>query len=220
MGDGLGVFLRSNKKRCVVVQTLKDDVRRKIMRAALREFSRKGFAKASMRSIALQAEVGVGNLYNYFPSKDRLFCDILAPLVSSFYSMLEKHHGEYADALAMMQEEYLLATVSEYVELLRGNRTLMEILFGGAQGSSLERFKIEFTDKATELVKKWFESNKAKYPQMNIRVSDFTVHLHTVWMFTMFEELLRHPVSRQDVETVLSEYIMFEIQGWKAVFRI
>ena len=29
-----------------------------------------------------KAGVGVGNLYNYYPSKDELFCAVLAPVVS------------------------------------------------------------------------------------------------------------------------------------------
>ena len=106
--------------------------------------------------------VGVGNLYHYFPSKDSLFCAVLAPITSSFYSMFDRHHGNYADALDMIREEYLVSAVSEYMNLLRGNRTLMKILFFGAQGSSLEHFKSEFTDKATEQVKIWFKDNKTR----------------------------------------------------------
>lgn len=54
-----------------------------------------------MRNIAAQAGVGVGNLYNYFPSKDDLFCTVLSPIVSSFYAMFNRHHGEYVDVPGM-----------------------------------------------------------------------------------------------------------------------
>ncbi|MCR6510034.1 TetR/AcrR family transcriptional regulator [Bacteroides sp. KH569_7] len=116
------------------MQSLKNDIRQKIMDAGRKEFSRKGFTKASMRSIATQVGVGVGNLYHYFPSKDSLFCAVLAPITSSFYSMFDRHHGKYADALDMIREEYLFSAVSEYMNLLRGNRTLMKILFFGHKG--------------------------------------------------------------------------------------
>lgn len=202
------------------MQTLKKDIRQKILDAGRREFSRKGFAKASMRTIAMQVGVGVGNLYNYFPSKDRLFCAVLAPVISAFESMFERHHGNYADAMEMIREEYLYFAVSEYMNLLRGNRTLMKILFFGAQGSSLEHFKAEFTDRATEQVKTWFKNNKENHPQMNIKVSDFMIHLHTVWMFTMFEEILMHKVSAEEMSRIVEEYIKFEINGWRYILEI
>lgn len=202
------------------MQTLKDNIRQRILDAGRREFSRKGFAKASMRSIALQVGVGVGSLYNYFPSKDRLFCAVLAPVISSFEAMFERHHGDYADALDMIQEEYLYFAVSEYMNLLRKHRTLMKILFFGAQGSSLEHFKAEFTDRAMEQVKTWFKNNKEHHPQMNIKVSDFMIHLHTVWMFTMFEEILMHKVSVEEMPRIVEEYIKFEVNGWRYILEI
>lgn len=202
------------------MQILKNDIRQKILDAARREFSRRGFAKASMRTIASHVGVGVGNLYNYFPSKDRLFCAVLAPVVSSFNAMFDRHHGDYADALSMIREEYLISAVSEYMSLIKEHRTLMKILFFGAQGSSLADFKMKFTDRATEQVKVWLENNKQRHPQMNIRVSDFMIHLHTVWMFTLFEEILMHKVPMNEMQQVVEEYIKFEINGWKHILAI
>lgn len=190
------------------------------MNAGRREFSRKGFAKASMRSIASEVGVGVGNLYNYFPSKDSLFCAVLAPLTSSIYAGFEHHHGNTADAMNMLKEDYLVSTVSEYLNILRGNRSLMKILLFGAQGSSLEHFKAEFTDKATEQVKIWFAKNKELHPHMNIKVSDFMIHIHTVWMFTLFKEILMHKIPTEETPRIIEEYITFEVNGWKHILGI
>ena len=59
-----------------------------------------------------------------------------------------------------------------------------------------------------------------KYPDINTAVSDFIIHLHTVWMFTLFEELLMHAVPKQEMESILHDYILFEIQGWRALLRV
>lgn len=202
------------------MQVLKEDIKQQILDAARREFARKGFAKASMRTIASQTGVGVGNLYNYFPSKDKLFCAVLAPVLLSFDGMFYRHHGCHSDALEMIRDEYLVFAVSEYMSLIREHRTLMRILFFGTQGSSLEHFKMNFTDRATELVKSWFESNKIKHPQMNIHVSDFMIHLHTVWMFTMFEEILMHKIPVDEMKQIVEEYVKFEINGWRHILAI
>lgn len=46
------------------------------------------------------------------------------------------------------------------------------------------------------------------------------IHLHTVWMFTMFEEILMHRVTGAEMERVIKEYIKFEINGWKHILQI
>jgi len=57
----------------------KESRRERILEAALSAFGELGFEAASMASIAEMAELGVGTLYNYFPSKG----DLLLALVGS-----------------------------------------------------------------------------------------------------------------------------------------
>ena len=62
------------------MQTLKSDIRNRILSAAKEQFVQRGYLKTSMREIADAVDVGVGNLYNYFENKDELFCVILRPV--------------------------------------------------------------------------------------------------------------------------------------------
>lgn len=203
------------------MQVPKEDIRRRILTVAMRRFRRKGYSKTSMREIAESAGVGVGNIYNYFANKDELFREVVRPVLCALEAMLQAHHGIKGEDIMMMKsEKYLKTCIDEYVSLVDTYRGLMEILLFRAQGSSLEYFRKNYTDRSTELVKAWFASMQQKYPHINTSVSDFNIHLHTVWMFTMFEELLMHTVSRQEMETILHDYILFEIQGWRAIIRI
>ncbi|QEI09473.1 TetR/AcrR family transcriptional regulator [Pigmentiphaga aceris] len=66
------------------------DRRALIIQAAIVCFIDKGFHATSMRDIALAASVSLGNLYNYFPSKQALIAEVanqeqaeLAPLLHS-----------------------------------------------------------------------------------------------------------------------------------------
>jgi AcrR family transcriptional regulator len=54
-------------------KTQQSDKRDRIVRAAARVFSQKGFFNASMAEIAAEAGVGKGTLYAYVPSKNDLF---------------------------------------------------------------------------------------------------------------------------------------------------
>lgn len=164
------------------MQTLKDDIRNRILQTAEEHFLRKGFLKTSMREIADIVGIGVGNIYNYFSGKNELFRMVVRPVVSAFEQMLQLHHGQRCmDVGEMLSESYFRKAVDEYLCLINTHRRLMKILLFRSQGSSLEHFREEFTDRTTEVVRGWFEKVKSKYPEARWEVSDFTIHLHTVW---------------------------------------
>ena len=194
-----------------LMQYPKDDIQKEILKAAEKVFLENGFPKASMREIAQEAQVGLSNIYNYFKNKDDIFCTVVRPVISAFDRMLHEHHGRYgADIMEMYSSEYLRCVIEEY----------MTLLFFHAQGSSLENFKENFTERSTSLVKEYFRDMKEKHPQMNINVTDFSIHLHTAWMFTMFEELIMHRVGIENLEQIVTEYITFEVTGWRELMKI
>ena len=63
------------------MQVLKVDIRGRILTVARRQFERKGYSRTSMREIAELSGVGVGNIYNYFTSKDELFREVVRPVL-------------------------------------------------------------------------------------------------------------------------------------------
>lgn len=62
-----------------MAQTLKEESRIAIIKAAKSEFLEKGYKNASMRSIAKKANMTVGNLYRYYKSKEDINLTIVAP---------------------------------------------------------------------------------------------------------------------------------------------
>ncbi len=59
-----------------MAQTLKDELRNRIIIASKNEFLEKGFMNASMRTIADTADMTVGNLYRYYKSKEELYDEL------------------------------------------------------------------------------------------------------------------------------------------------
>ena len=58
-----------------------EEVRRRIVAAALRVFAEKGFHRATMQDVVRESGLSVGAIYTYFKSKDELFlasCDLSA----------------------------------------------------------------------------------------------------------------------------------------------
>ena len=75
-------------------------------------------------------------------------------------------------------------------------------------------------NKSTGMVMEWFSAMKARYPGMNTQVSEFFIHLNNVWMFTLLEEILMHDLPEEETRSALSEYIQFELIGWKRMMNI
>ena len=69
-----------------MAQTLKDEVKERIVESAKREFLTNGYEKSSVRSIAIRSHMTVGNLYRYFNSKE----DLLRYIVSDTYGQLNE----------------------------------------------------------------------------------------------------------------------------------
>ncbi len=203
------------------MQTLKTDTRKRILNVSKRLFLKKGFRETTTRDIASEAGINLSNLYHYFASKDELFRVLLKPATDTLESMLNEHHGiKGEDILSMKEEGYVEATLEEYMDAIRKYRNLLKLLLFKSQGSSLEGFKEYYVEKATRLVLDWLKSMKTKHPEINTDVSDFFVHLNNVWMFTLLEEILMHDLTEEEVRSVMSDYIQFEVIGWRKMIQI
>lgn len=203
------------------MQVQKDEIRKKLIQVAQSHFLRKGYLKSSMRAIASEANVGLANIYNYFPNKDALLHAVVAPVIERLYDMLMSHHDpQKHDYSRLLDEDLHTGLTMEYMSLLQGNRKKFKILFFQSEGSSLEKFTEEFTDKATRLVLQWFESIKANCPEMDFSISSFTIHLHTVWEISLLKEIVMHNVTDRNIHAVLDDFIRFEISGWRKLMRL
>jgi AcrR family transcriptional regulator len=203
------------------MQTLKTDIRKRILTVSKRLFLKKGFRETTTRDIAREAGINLSNLYHYFASKDELFRELLKPATDTLESMLNEHHGiKGEDILRMQAEGYAEATLEEYMDAIRKYRNLLKLLLFKSQGSSLEGFKEYYVEKATRLVLDWLKAMKTKHPEINTDVSDFFVHLNNVWMFTLLEEVLMHDLTEEEVRSVMSDYIQFEVIGWRKMIQI
>jgi AcrR family transcriptional regulator len=67
----------------VPVQSRSHKTRAAVIDAAVQEFSERGYAVTTAKSIAERAQVGTGTFYHYFPDKDSVLREIAAERVQS-----------------------------------------------------------------------------------------------------------------------------------------
>ena len=82
-----------------MAQTLKDDVKARIIESAKEEFLENSYEKTSMRAIASKSNITVGNLYRYFKSKEELNRFIVGPALNKLQALILKLSGNAIDIL-------------------------------------------------------------------------------------------------------------------------
>lgn len=73
-----------------MAQYLKEDLREKIVHSAREEFIKKGYDRASMRSIARKSGMTAGNLYRYFKNKEELYSFFVEPIITDIIKYLNE----------------------------------------------------------------------------------------------------------------------------------
>ena len=103
-----------------VMQYQKEEVRNRILRAALKEFSSQGYYRAKMLQISSRAKVPIGNLYKYFPSKESLFEALVDKAANQAQEMVDfflyRHVVEQNLKEHTEELKYVSYAVSEYIK--------------------------------------------------------------------------------------------------------
>ncbi len=206
------------------MQIKKDYTREHILSAAKKAFLKNGYVKTTTRDIAKEAGIGLSNIYNYFKSKDEMFCHIVTPLIVEMQRMVAEHHNvryheKFLKYASGKSDEMMTEHVQAYLRLIYHYREEMELILFKAQGSSLENFIDEYTDVCTRQVLEFMDDFKQKNPTFSSINSTFTYHVHTVWMFSFITEVIKHRLSREEIEKTIEDYILFEYSGWRALMN-
>ena len=208
-------------EQCSFMQIQKENIRKELIKVAKEEFFARGFKDSSMRIIAKKAGVGLSNIYNYFNSKDEIFCEVLAPVLCAFKKMNEDHNRPENISLNVFTDDvFQRKMIDDFMQLINHYRPELKLLLFYAQGSSLENFREEFTEKNTEIGLEYLQKMKEKYPYLNSMVSTFFIHTTSSWWLSIIGEIVTHDeLGESEIETFVSEYVAFGTAGWKALMN-
>ena len=122
------------------MQYQKEEVRERILEAALAEFERSGYYRASMRKIAVGSKVPIGNLYRYFASKEALFDAVVKEASEAIPRFIAKSYEHFltfdVSDLRRLAEEISVA-ISDIAD--RYGREFL-ILIDKSEGSAYAQF--------------------------------------------------------------------------------
>ncbi len=165
------------------MQYLKNDVREKILKAAIAEFKENGYANASIRNIAVNAHISLGNIYRYFTNKEALYCAVVEPLMEEIVRKIDSEfeHGN------VEAKDVSDATV----DFIWENRDIAKILIDGAEGTRYVNFREDACTKMEQILNERFQKECGQ------EVDHELVHILVQMKFQGYCELLRGNCSRE-----------------------
>ena len=90
-----------------------ESTRRSILEAAARAFRRRGFHRTTMRDIAAECDMAVGNLYHHFKNKQALLLYLQEHTLDQLQS-----RAEAINALAMRPDTRLFLLITNHIRCL------------------------------------------------------------------------------------------------------
>ena len=154
--------------------------RQKILDAALLLFTEKGYDKATMRQIAVQAAMAPGSIYHHFPTKEHI--------VQAFYDVIHEEHAQACVSILRHEiklEHRLREVVRSKIILAEPLKKVSHVLFRVASDpqNPLSPFSAQSSptrDKGLALFRQLVGGSSAKLPaDVDILLADY------LWLYQM-----------------------------------
>ena len=189
------------------MQYLKKEIRDRILAAAVEEFKEQGYADASIRNIANNAEISLGNIYRYFTNKEALYFAVINPFMESIRQFVD---NDFSFANRDMKEisETLIAFIMQYSDELliirKGNSAHYETFISYIIGV--------IAQKVQELI-------QSVYPEVNEKIQSNEFYAAIAEGFlTSFFKILQNGDTTEIQERKARELITFYFGNMKNRF--
>ena len=190
------------------MQVLKEEIRQRIVAAALDIFLEKSYEKASMRHIAQRVGTSVSNIYHYFTNKGALFHAIVEPIATHVQRVLrEIITHEAQGATDLVEEEYVTNAIGETI---KAHRREFLLLMDKSSGTSYENVRSDIISTVeTHIIQHHLkESKKTRHPR-----SPFLMHFLATNLIEALVEIARHCTDEKQVEHSIDALMKYHIGG-------
>ena len=190
------------------MQYLKKEIRERILAAAIEEFKEQGYADASIRNIANNAEISLGNIYRYYTNKESLYFAVINPFMESVQQFVENEFS-FTDKTMKEVAETLISFLTQYNDELliicRGNTVHYDTFVG---------YIIEaIAGKIKELV-------QSVYPEIDSKIHTPDLYAAIANGFlTSFFRIIKNGDSKETQERKARELITFYFGHMKDRFE-
>lgn len=194
------------------MQTLKPELRERVVRAAEAVFVEDGYQGATMAAIAARAGVSTGNLYRYFESKDALFYTVFPDdLAETLLRLVRKRVrslvvSDDLGALGSEARDDAAALLGFWTE----HRASVIVLLSRAEGSRFENVRERFVDALVRPTVSKLRADAGRPLSHAERLVITNIFENTVRAVV---SILEHGRSREEIERAFAGFWSYQLAG-------
>ncbi|PLY01440.1 MAG: TetR/AcrR family transcriptional regulator [Desulfuromonas sp.] len=209
-----------------MAQRLKQEVRERILAAAVQVYAEQGYGAARLVDIADRAQVGTGNLYRYFKGKEALFNELVTPaLAAELLRRLRRRMRELAD-----MKDWGRATVAgadgadALLEFWVEQREVVIILLSGAEGTRLAHVRSlvhsELSRQAGRYIRMQEERVGKEGTAALAPVPRFVLTQIFAGTIEMIIAILRQYREPKDIREAFANFWRYQLHGLQALLTV
>ncbi len=201
-----------------MAQKLKEEIRAKIVDAALSAFAEDGWAASSMADIARRAGVSVGNLYRYYAGKGELLDAAISAESAAELEDLAARKIRAMGGRALDSDEGRETEEKERAALvagLMGRRRELAFLCGGAAGSQREGFPRRFAEVLRAEFKTYALGVGADEAKLDTQLSGELLRSIYENLTLAAREIFRAAQTEAELAAALEALIAYHVAGVK-----
>lgn len=204
-----------------MAQTLKKEVKENIDFSALICFSKHGFVKTTMKSIAQEAKLSVGNIYKYYKNKEKLFYSLvdtkfLDDLKENLALGIKYSIGqEIGDLLESVE---FLKTRKRVIDYIFENRLKVIILLSDLAGSKYSNFLEELSKEMAQEAFAYYNSINDKIEYNNV----ISILLSKIYenLYSLLKHILEQTDDRILFQNLYSKIHNYHLAGLKGLWKM
>ncbi len=224
----LGICVMENEK----------ETKKKLLKCAMKEFSEKGYMKASLRNICKEAGVTTGALYFFFKDKEDLFGNLVGGPLKNLEKILDEHFTEeiavtkevtkeangiqisVADLAKAQGFEDDMAIARLVIHYMFREKEAFELLITKSQGSVYETMVDQVVDKVELHYTQMYIAMKGYKSKRELNKEDkFIIHWMSHDQIQIFIHILKHCKDVREAEKQLKNMMAYMIGGWFGVIN-
>lgn len=194
----------------------------KIVRAAMQEFSQKGFEQASMKAVADAVGMTSAALYRHFAGKQDMFAALVQPAVDELQRWRQKHISNSYELLEQENPEGMW----DFNHECNDARVVLDVMY-----RQPERFRLllccsagtpygscvhDFIEESTDEMMRFLDCCKSGgVPVREIGRNEMHI-LISAYCTALFEPIV-HGYDREEAERYLKTIIDFFTPGWRMI---
>lgn len=194
-----------------------------ILECAKEEFMQKGFADASMRTIAEKAGFTTGMLYSRFADKNELFSALVKEGADKLYSYFADVQEEFAEFPAAQQvtemQTYTSGKMRTVLDIIYEYFDTFKLIVCHSAGSSYERYidrMIEYETDSTERFMRVLQENGTSVKTVRRDIN----HMLASALFNGIFEVVAHDFPKEDALEYVNAVCDFFFAGWQRLLGI